>query len=425
MRDMTVKSNKEGLGNMFQKTNLNWKPNTMALHGGEEETYADSHITPIFQTSTFIFPNTDIGEARFTGEDDGYIYTRLGNPTIKTTEKKIALLEGYNLIKAGIPVEGHAFATGMGAISSTLMALVKGGEEILATNPVYGGTSYVFDGIFQSYMIKTNIIDTSGYRGPERVSESISNSTKVIYLESPANPNLVICDIEEISKIGREHNIPVVIDNTFATPILQRPLELGASVSLHSTTKYLNGHGTTVSGILASQLKGERAEQLKFVKKNLGATQSPFDSFLVLMGMKTLPLRIERHCENAQIIAEYLAEHPKIDNVYYPGLSSHPQHTLANKQMNGKYGGMIAFELKGGIEAGKAFQNSVKVFTLAVSLGTVDSLVQHPASMTHINVPRETRLKGGITDGLVRMSVGLENPEDLIEDLSQALQKVS
>ena len=255
--------------------------------------------------------------------------------------------------------------------------------------------------------------------------EQIKNFTKAIYLESPANPNLVVCDITEISKVAKEQEIPVVIDNTFATPILQRPLELGANISLHSTTKYLNGHGTTVSGILASNLPEEQEKRLQFVKKNLGATQSPFDSFLVLQGMKTLPLRVHRHCENAQLIAEFLEDHPKVDNVYYPGLSSHPQHSLAKKQMHGKFGGMVACELKGGIEAGKTLQNNVEIFTLAVSLGCVDSLIQHPASMTHVSVPKDIRLKGGITDGLVRISVGLEDSKDLIEDLSQALSKIS
>ncbi len=403
----------------------NWKIHTLALHGGEEEKFADSHLMPIFTSSTFTFPNVDVGIARFSGEEPGYIYTRLGNPTIRESERKLALLEGRELMKEGRRVEGHAFATGMGSISSALMALTKSDENIIATNPLYGGTNYLLDGILKPYGVSTTFVDTSGERGPERINEQIKNYTKAIYLESPTNPNLVICDILEISKVARDSEIPVVIDNTFATPVLQRPLELGASISLHSTTKYLNGHGTTVSGILAASLSDEHENRLEFVKKNLGATQSPFDSFLVLQGMKTLPLRMERHCANAQIIAEYLEEHPKVDTVYYPGLSSHPQHSLAKKQMIGGYGGMVACELKGGIEAGKILQNSVEVFTLAVSLGCVDSLIQHPASMTHVSVPREIRLQGGITDGLVRISVGLEDTDDLIEDLSQALAKIS
>ncbi len=410
---------------MKNKKIFDWKMNTLALHGGEEEKFADSHLMPIFTSSTFTFPDVDAGQARFSGKEPGYIYTRLGNPTVRESERKLALLEGRNLMREGKTVEGHAFATGMASISSTLMALTKNDENIVATNPLYGGTNYLLDGILKPYGVSTTFVDTSGERGPERVNEQIKNYTKAIYLESPTNPNLVVCNIAEISKVAKESEIPVVIDNTFATPILQRPLELGASISLHSTTKYLNGHGTTVSGILASSLPEEQENRLVFVKKNLGATQSPFDSFLVLQGMKTLPLRVAKHCENAQIIAEYLEEHPKVENVFYPGLNSHPQHSLAKKQMKGGFGGMVACELKGGIEAGKILQNSVEVFTLAVSLGCIDSLIQHPASMTHVSVPREIRLQGGITDGLVRISVGLEDADDLIEDLSQALAKIS
>jgi methionine-gamma-lyase len=397
----------------------------MALHAGEDEKFADSHAVPIFTTSTFSFPNADIGAARFAGEEEGYIYTRLGNPTVKASEKKLAFLEGFNLMKQGVQVEGHAFSTGMSAIATSLMALTESGKNIIATNPVYGGTNYFLEGILKSYRVSTTFVDTAGEEGAENVSENINESTSVIYLESPANPNLVVCDILEITKLAKEHDISVVIDNTFATPVLQRPLELGVDISLHSTTKYLNGHGTTVSGILASRLTGEKADRLKFVKKNLGATQSPFDSFLVLTGMKTLPLRMEKHCSNAQIIAEYLFEHPKVANVHYPGLTSHPQHALAKKQMSGQFGGMIAFELKGGLDAGKVLMNSVETITLAVSLGCIDSLIQHPASMTHASVPKDVRLQGGITDGLVRLSVGIEDSDDLIEDLSQALNKTN
>lgn len=406
---------------------LKRKIHTQALHAGEETKYADSHITPIFSTSTFVFPNVDVGSQRFAGKEPGYIYTRLANPTIEVTEKKIAILEGRNLLKRGIQVEGHAFATGMGCISTVFLALTKKDDVILATNPLYGGTTALLNNVLSSFCVTPKLVDTAGEEGPENIKESLSSSPNVsmIYLESPTNPNLIICDIEEISKIGKELDIPIVVDNTFATPILQRPLELGADISLHSTTKYLNGHGTTVSGILASRLTGEPRDRLIAVKKNLGATQSPFDAFLVNMGMKTLPLRFERHCANALAVAEYLADHPKVEEVYYPGLTSHPQHELAKRQMHGKYGGMIACELKGGLDGGKTLMNCVRVFTLAVSLGTIDSLIQHPASMTHSVVPREIRLKGGITDGLVRISVGLEDIDDLLEDLSQALAKVS
>jgi methionine-gamma-lyase len=406
------------------KTNLNWKQHTLALHGGEDENYADAHVTPIFSTSTFSFPNTETGEARFTGKDDGFIYTRLGNPTIKVSEKKIAILEGFNLLKTGINVEGHAFATGMACIASALMAFTQSGKNIVAGNPIYGGTNYFLDGIMKPYFVSTNYVDTSGDEGTEEVKRAINKDTKVIYLESPANPNLTICDIEEISKLAKENNIITMVDNTFATPILQRPLELGANIALHSTTKYLNGHGTTVSGLLASNLPEVESRRLVYIKKNLGATQSPFDAFLVSNGMKTLPLRVAKHCLNALVIAEYLQDHPKVETVHYPGLPDHPQHNLAKKQMHGKFGGMIACELKNGLESGRILMNSVKIFTLAVSLGCIDSLIQHPASMTHVSVPKSIRLQGGITDGLIRISVGIEDVEDLIEDLDQALNKI-
>ena len=410
---------------MKQKINFDWKISTLALHAGDEKKHADSLITPIFVTSTFSFPDVDTGRKRFEGEEPGYIYTRLGNPTVADTEKKIAVLEGINLLREGSEIEGHAFSTGMSCIATVIMALTKIDDTILATNPLYGGTNYLLEGIMKHYRINTKFVDTAGNEGVDRVAESINSSVTLLYIETPTNPNLLISDIEELSKIGIELEIPVVVDNTFATPVLQRPLELGAHVSLHSTTKYLNGHGTTCSGILASKLSGEKKRQLQFVKKNLGATQSPFDAFLVLNGMKTLPLRMNQHCSNAMVLAEYLSEHPKIKEVYYPGLTSHPQHKLAKRQMNGKYGGMIAFELKAGLQGGESLMNNVDVITLAPSLGCIHSLIQHPASMSHAKVPREKRIEGGITDGLVRFSVGLEDVDDIIEDLAQALSIIS
>ncbi len=409
---------------MTHKINLKWKDSTLALHAGEETKYNDAHSTPIFATSTFSFPNADVGAKSFAGEEEGFIYTRLGNPTVLASEKKIAYLEGRELIKQGSKIEGHAFSTGMGAISSVLLGLVKSDDEILSTNPVYGGTSYIYDGLFKDLQIKTHLVKTSGDEGIENVKNALTPKTKVLYLETPANPNLSVSDIEELTKIAKEQNIKVVVDNTFATPVIQRPLELGADVVLHSTTKYLNGHGTTTSGIAVVNHSSDDFNKITVVKKNMGATQSPFDAFLVLNGMKTLPLRMKKHCENAQVVAEFLQDHPKVEEVYYPGLPNHPDHKIAEKQMRGMYGGMIAIELKGGLEAGKTLMNNVEVFTLAVSLGTIDSLIQHPRSMTHAKVSPESCLKGGITDGLVRISVGLEDVDDLIDDLSGALHKI-
>lgn len=409
---------------MKHKINYNWKLSTQALKAGEDNKIADSHITPIFATVSFGFPNVDIGRKRFSGEETGFIYSRLANPTVNVSEKKIAVLEGAKLLNKGVSVEGHAFATGMGCISTVIMALTNAGDTIIATNPLYGGTDYFLNGIMKRFNVNTEHVDTAGEEGAERVKEAITSKTSLIFLESPINPNLIICNIEEICKIGKEKHIPIVVDNTFATPVLQKPLELGADISLHSTTKYLNGHGTSVSGILASRLTGSEREKLIFVKKNLGATQSPFDAFLVSNGMKTLPLRMKEHCKNAQAVAEYLEEHPKIETVFYPGLTSHPQHTLAKKQMKA-FGGMVSVELKGGIDSGITLMNNLEVFNLTVSLGCIDSLISHPASMSHAKIPRDVRIKSGISDGLVRISVGLEDIDDLIEDLSQALHKVS
>ena len=423
-KNLLIEDENENKDHKEHTFNFNWKDSTIALHAGEETKYGDAHNTPIFATSTFSFPNADIGAKRFAGEDNGFIYTRLGNPTVVATEKKITYLEGRELLKQGKLVEGHAFSTGMGAIGSTLLGLVKSSDEIVATNPVYGGTTYLIEGILKDLGIKAHFIKTSGIDGIENVKNALTRQTKVLYLESPANPNLSVTDIIETSKIAKELGITVVVDNTFATPVAQRPLELGADIVVHSTTKYLNGHGTTTSGIIAVNNTSHNFDKISFVKKNLGATQSPFDAFLVLNGMKTLPLRMKKHSENAQAVAEFLQDNSKIQDVYYPGLPTHPDYKLAQKQMNGIYGGMIAIELKGGTLAGKTLMNNVEVFTLAVSLGTVDSLIQHPRSMTHAKVSPENCLKGGITDGLVRISVGLEDVDDLIEDLSQALRKI-
>ncbi len=423
--NLIIEEENENKDHKEHKFNFNWKDSTIALHAGEEIKYGDAHNTPIFATSTFSFPNADIGAKRFAGEDNGFIYTRLGNPTVVASEKKIAYLEGKELIRRGEKIEGHAFSTGMGAISSVILGLVSSGDEIISTSPVYGGSTYLFDGILKDLNVKTTFIKTSGDKGIESTKKALTPNSKVLYLETPANPNLCLSDIQELSKIAHEQNVKVVVDNTFASPVIQRPLELGADVVVHSTTKYLNGHGTTTSGMAVLHNISDSLNKITFVKKNMGATQSPFDAFLVLNGMKTLPLRMKQHSENAQIIAEYLLDHPKVQEVYYPGLRNHQDYKIAQKQMKGMYGGMVSIELKGGISAGKTLMNNVEVFTLAVSLGTVDSLIEHPRSMTHAKVSPENCLKGGITDGLVRISVGLEDVNDLIEDLSQALAKIT
>lgn len=386
--------------------------NTKAIHAGQKPDPATgAHVTPIYQTSTFVFENVDQGARRFAGEEEGYIYTRLGNPTVAELEEKIAVLEGGEAV--------IATASGMAAISTVLFTLLKKGDHIVANDTLYGCTHSFLSHIAPKYGIEVTFTDLSDLSNLEK---AVRSNTKVVYIETPANPTLKLVDIKGAAEIAHKVGARVVVDNTFMTPYLQRPIEHGADVVVHSATKYLGGHGDVVAGIIVGP-KDLLTEMRMPYLKDIGGIIGPFDAWLLLRGLKTLGLRMDRHCENAQKVAEYLEGHPMIEKVYYPGLPSNPQYELAKRQMDG-FGGMISFELKGGIEAGKVLMNSVKLITLAVSLGCVDSLIQHPASMTHSPVPREERLKAGITDGLVRLSVGIEDVEDIIADLEQALDKV-
>lgn len=388
------------------------KFNTKAIHFGvhhDKETGA--HVTPIFQTSTFVFENVDQGARRFAGEEQGYIYTRLGNPTITELENKIAALEGAEA--------GLAATSGMAAISTTLLTLLKSGDHIVAGDTLYGCTHSLITHLLPRYGIEFTLVDTSV---PENIEKAMKENTKVVYIETPANPTLKLVDIKKAAEIAHKYGAKLVVDNTFMSPYLQRPIELGADFVVHSATKYIGGHGDVIAGLIAGPKAVIDEMRMPFLK-DFGGVISPFDAWLLIRGLKTLGIRMERHCENAMKVAEFLEKHPAVEKVYYPGLPSHPQHELAKKQMDG-FGGMISFELKGGLEAGKILMNSVKLITLAVSLGCVDTLIQHPASMTHSVVPREERLKAGITDGLVRLSVGIEDVEDIIADLEQALNKV-
>lgn len=386
--------------------------NTKAIHAGQKhDPFTGAHVTPIYQTSTFVFENVDQGARRFAGEEAGYIYTRLGNPTVTELEEKMAALENG---EAAI-----ATASGMAAISTVLFTLLKQGDHIVANDTLYGCTHSFLSHVLPKYGIEVTFADLSELSNLER---AIKHNTKVVYIETPANPTLKLVDLGGAAKIAHNVGAKVVVDNTFMTPYLQRPIEHGVDVVIHSATKYIGGHGDVIAGIIVGP-KDLISEMKVPYLKDIGGIISPFDAWLLLRGIKTLGLRMDRHCRNAQIVAEFLEGHPMIDKVYYPGLFSHPQHELAKKQMDA-FGGMISFELKGGIEAGKLLMNSVEMITLAVSLGCVDSLIQHPASMTHSPVPREERLRAGITDGLVRLSVGLEDVEDIIADLEQALEKV-
>ncbi|MFY9418133.1 MAG: aminotransferase class I/II-fold pyridoxal phosphate-dependent enzyme [Bacteroidales bacterium] len=387
------------------------KINSILVHGSEIDDEMGSVVTPIYQTSTFKFKDAQQGANRFAGKEEGYIYTRLGNPTIKALEKKLALLEhGYDAL---------ACASGMAAVNTALLSLLQAGDHMISTDAIYGCTFDVFTESYLKFGIDISFVDTCNL---DLIEKNIKPNTKVIYLETPANPTLKIADIEAICKIAQQHNIYVVVDNTFASPILQNPIDLGADLVVHSLTKYINGHADIVGGAVIAKTK-DLYDILYPTFKNMGFNMDPHQAFLVDRGSKTMNLRIIKCQENAQKVAEFLEKHNKVASVAYPGLKSHPQYDLAKKQMRGA-GSMISFELKGGYVAGQKLMNSVKLITLAVSLGGIESLIQHPASMTHAHVSEEAKKAAFITDGLVRLSVGIEDIEDLLEDLDQALQKI-
>lgn len=386
---------------------------TKAIHGGYEKNEVGALATPIYQTSTFIFDSAEQGGKRFAGEEEGYIYTRLGNPTTSQVEEKLALLENAEACAAT--------ASGMGAITSCLWSILETGDHLIAAHTLYGCTFAYLNHGLERFGVEVSFVDTAD---PENVRKAMKDNTKVVYLETPANPTLDIADIEAIAQIAHEkEDCMLVVDNTFSTPYLQRPLDLGADVVVHSATKYLNGHGDVIAGFVCGSK--EFIQEVKFfgIKDMTGASLSPFDAFLINRGMKTLELRMDRHCENALKVAEFLESHPVVDKVYYPGLKSFPQYELAKKQMK-LPGAMITFEIKGGVEDGKKIMDTVELSTLAVSLGDAETLIQHPASMTHSPYEEEERLKYGITDGLIRLSIGLETVEDIIEDLKMALDSI-
>ena len=386
---------------------------TTAIHAGTLKNLYGTLAMPIYQTSTFIFDSAEQGGRRFALEEAGYIYTRLGNPTTTVLEDKIAALE-----------EGEAAvatSSGMGAISSTLWTVLKAGDHVVTDKTLYGCTFALMCHGLTRFGIEVTFVDTSNL---DEVKNAMKENTRVVYLETPANPNLKIVDLEALSKLAHTNpNTLVIVDNTFATPYMQKPLKLGADIVVHSVTKYINGHGDVIAGLVITNK--ELADQIRFVglKDMTGAVLGPQDAYYIIRGMKTFEIRMERHCKNAKKVVEFLNKHPKIERVYYPGLETHPGHEIAKKQMK-DFGAMISFELKGGFEAGKTLLNSLKLCSLAVSLGDTETLIQHPASMTHSPYTKEEREAAGITDGLVRLSVGLENVEDIIEDLEQGLEKI-
>jgi methionine-gamma-lyase len=400
---------------------------TLVNHVGEGHNPLHSHITPIFQTSTFSFPDVATGAAIFKGEDPGYVYTRMGNPNQLQLAEKYAVLEGIDLLRAAPErpaseiTAALVFSSGMSAVSTAILACVKSGQTVIAQEALYGATYTFLKNVAPNYGIKTVWLTDPTVENWEAAFQQHPEAV-LAYAESPANPTMALVDLAGVAEVAHHHKAWLMVDNTFASPYCQRPLTLGADVVVHSTTKYLSGHGLVIGGAVISQHVSWVRKELSGLLKALGGSESPFDAWLANIGLKTFELRMQRHCENAMTVARYLESHPKIARVYYPGLESHPDHALARRQMF-DYGGMIAFELKGGLTAGEALMNNVQMMTLAVSLGNVDSLIQHPASMTHSAVPREERLSAGISDGLVRLSVGIENVEDILKDLEYALEK--
>ncbi len=385
--------------------------NTKLIHAGAFEDQFGSATVPIYQTSTFKFRDADHGAACFAGEEDGFIYTRINNPTIDALEKLVAELEnGYRAI---------AVSSGMGAVNTIYMGLLSQGDHLISSAAVYGPSRVVMEKHYSRFGVESSYVDTSNL---ENIRKAIRPNTKLIFIETPANPTMDITDLEGVVKIAREHKLITVSDNTFSSPYLQRPLDFGFDVVFHSITKFINGHADVVGGIVVTREKTLH-DILRPMMVTLGCNMDPHQAYLVIRGLKTLSLRVERSQQNALKIAHHLLDHPKIEWVKYPGLQNHPQHDLALKQMSGP-GAMISFELKGGLEAGKVLMNNVKLCMLAVSLGGVETLIQHPASMTHSKMEPKDRLDAGISDGLVRFSVGIENVEDILADLDQALAKI-
>ncbi|MBI5472016.1 MAG: PLP-dependent transferase [Ignavibacteriae bacterium] len=385
---------------------------TKAIHGGKLLCADFGQVSvPIFQSSTFAFPTAEDGAARFAGEQAGYIYTRLGNPTVNALEQSIADQEsGY---------KGLATGSGMAAITTVYAAFLEAGAHIVSTDCVYGPSRGALETIFARFGVESSFVDTSDL---QNIEQAIRPNTKLVFIETPANPTMKITDIAGAAAIAQKHGIPLAVDNTFASPYLQRPIEKGADIVVHSLTKYINGHSDIVGGMIITK-NAELYRKIKPVLNHLGGTMDPHQAWLVLRGVQTLSLRMEKSQENAAKLAEFLRHHPKVTWVNYPGFTDHPQYKIAKCQMDG-FGAMIAIGVVNGLEGGKTVMNNVQVFTLAVSLGGVESLIEHPASMTHASVPRKHREEAGLYDELVRISVGCEDYEDLRDDLDQALNKI-
>ncbi len=383
--------------------------NSKLVHGGYHPDATGAVNVPIYQSSTFAFRDAAHGAALFAGAEEGYIYTRIGNPTIRALEESVADLENG--------VGGIATSSGLGAVSTVYMALLEAGAHMVSTASVYGPSRGLIEKHFSRFGVEASFVDTSDL---DNLREAMRPDTRLVYVETPSNPAMQVSDIAGAAKIAHDHGSLLVVDNTFASPYLQQPLDLGADVVLHSVTKFINGHADIVGGVLVAKDR-DVLRHLRGVMVDMGCNMDPHQAFLVLRGLKTLGIRVERAQAGAEAIARWLEAHPKVESVRYIGLPSHPQHELAKRQMRG-FGSMISFELKGGLEAGRRLMNNVKLATLAVSLGGVETLIEHPASMTHASMSKEAREAAGFADGLVRYSVGIEDADDLIADLEQALE---
>lgn len=383
---------------------------TNTIHAGKlRDAQFGALSTPIYQTSTYVFDNVQQGSARFMGEEEGFIYGRLGNPTVRELEQRMASLEHTE--------DAAAFGSGMGAVSATLLANLNNGDHIIASSALYGCSFALLNHKFPQFGIEVSFVDITN---EEEIRQAVKQNTKVIYFETPINPNLVVVDIEMVSSIAKQHQLVSIVDNTFMSPALQNPADFDIDLIIHSATKYLNGHGDVIAGITCGS--AEQIENIKLTTlKDMGAVISPNDAWLIIRGLKTLSVRVERHCSNAQKVAEFLQSHPRIRLVNYPGLPSHQGYPLIGKQMRAG-GGVMAFEIEGCFDDAVEFMNSLQMCAIAVSLGDAESLIQHPASMTHSPYEAEEREAAGISETLVRLSVGLEHVDDIIDDLSQALE---
>ncbi len=395
---------------------------SLAVHAGHVKDPMYAHLTPIYASSTYVYDEAEQGMRRFSGKEEGFIYSRWGNPTMNEAELKLAAMETFGIEKDGKPLEAKAIlhASGMAAISSLFIATLKRGDKVLTHFSLYSGTQDFLKSLLEPLEVEAIIVDLRDLALAEQCLKD-DPAIKLIYLETPANPTLQCVDLEALSKLAKQYGKLTACDNTFATPYLQQPFKFGIDFIVHSTTKFLNGHGTAIGGVLVgTDLEFMKTRATK-THRLLGGNSNAFDAFLLINGMRTLEVRMQRHCDNAAQVAQFLNAHPAVAKVNYNGLQDHPDYAVSQRQMK-HAGAMMSFELSGGFDAGVRFMNSLKMCTRTVSLGTCDTLLSHPASMSHSSVPRENRLEYGITDGLIRLSVGIENIEDILEDFDQALK---